>query len=307
MKGIVLAGGTGSRLLPSTRGVSKHLFPVYDKPMFYYPVSVLMQAGIREILIISTPDALPLIRRALGDGNQLGVEFSYAAQAEPRGIAEAFLIGRSHIEGERSALVLGDNIFHGASMFPLLAAAVSASAGCTLFGCEVTEPQRYAVAGFDGDGRLESLVEKPAEPVSDYAVAGLYFYDERVLEIAERIVPSARGELEVTDVNRAYMELGEAEVMTMGSEIKWLDLGTEESLLEGADYVSSVLRETGSRVACLEEVALRMGHIGSEECHRLGEAMGASPYGEYVMSVAREWASGGKAALDDLVWQGAAV
>ncbi|WP_121188205.1 sugar nucleotidyltransferase [Nocardiopsis sp. Huas11] len=307
MKGIVLAGGTGSRLFPSTRGVSKHLFPVYDKPMFYYPVSVLMQAGVREILIISTPETLPLIRRVLGDGNQLGVEFSYAAQAEPRGIAEAFLIGRSHIEGGRSALVLGDNIFHGESMFSLLDRAASASAGCVLFGCEVAEPQRYAVAGFGDDGRLDSLVEKPAEPVSDYAVAGLYFYDERVVEIAEQVVPSGRGELEVTDVNRAYMKLDDVQVVTMGKEIKWLDLGTEDSLMEGAGYVSSVLRDSGSRVACLEEIALRMGFIGPEQCHRLGEAMGASPYGEYVMSVAQGRGTGEKPALDALVWQGAAV
>lgn len=307
MKGIVLAGGTGSRLFPSTRSVSKHLFPVYDKPMFYYPVSILMQAGIREILIISTPETLPLIRQALGDGGRLGVEFSYAPQAEPRGIAEAFLIGRSHIEGGRSALVLGDNIFHGESMSDLLAKAASSSAGCTLFGCEVADPRRYAVAGFDDGGRLESLIEKPDDPVSDYAVTGLYFYDERVVEIADQIVPSDRGELEVTDVNRSYMEIGEAEVMTMDKEIKWLDLGTEESLLEGANYVSSVARESGTRVACLEEIALRMGFINTEECHRLGEAMGASPYGEYVMSVARGWDSGGRSAMDVLMYQGVAV
>ena len=307
MKGIVLAGGTGSRLFPATIGLSKHLFPVYDKPMIYYPVSVLMQAGIREILIISTPDTLPLIRHVLGDGDHLGVSFSYATQETPRGIAEALTIGRFHIAGERSALILGDNIFHGGGMVGLLAEAVSSAAGCTLFGCEVEDPRRYAVAGFDGDGRLETLIEKPDDPVSEHAVTGLYFYDEQVAEIAERILPSARGELEITDVNRAYMEKGEAEVLMMGSDIKWLDLGTEESLLEGADYVSSVVRRTGFRIACLEEVALRMGFIGAEECHRLGEAMGMSPYGEYVMSIAQKKESGGEPACAPLLWEEAAV
>lgn len=307
MKGIVLAGGTGSRLFPTTIGVSKHLFPVYDKPMFYYPISVLMQAGIREILVISTPDTLPLIRRVLGDGDHLGVAFSYAAQPDPRGIAEALTIGRSHIEGERSALVLGDNIFHGDSMAGLLNEAASSSAGCTLFGCEVEDPRRYAVAGFGAGGRLESLVEKPAEPVSNHAVTGLYFYDERVVEIADRTLPSARGELEITDVNRTYMEMGEAEVLMMGNDIKWLDLGTEESLLEGAEYVSSVARDTGLRIACLEVTALRMGFIGAEECHRLGEAMAASPYGEYVMSAAQHSDPGVKDHRGSLLWQGAAV
>ncbi|PDP85692.1 glucose-1-phosphate thymidylyltransferase [Glycomyces fuscus] len=298
MKGIVLAGGTGSRLFPTTRSVSKHLFPVYDKPMFYYPVSVLMMAGIREIMVISNPESLPLIRQALGDGGHLGIGIDYAVQKEPRGIAEALLIGREHIRGTRSALVLGDNIFHGDGFPGLLGRAASSGSGCTLFGCKVSDPRHYAVAGFGEKGRFVSLVEKPSEPESDYAVTGLYFYDQDVVDIAEQIEPSGRGELEITDVNRAYLEMGRAELVTMGNEITWLDLGTEESLLEGGRYVSTMAREAGVRVACLEEIALRMGFIGADECYRLGEEMQNSPYGEYVMEAARRAAG---------VWQGAGV
>ncbi|MFJ9555971.1 glucose-1-phosphate thymidylyltransferase RfbA [Nocardiopsis sp. NPDC101807] len=287
MKGIVLAGGTGSRLFPAARSISKHLFPVYDKPMFYYPISVLMTAGIREILLITNPESLPLIRQVLGTGSSLGIEIRYATQPEPKGIAEALLIGRDHIRGSRSALVLGDNIFHGEGFGGLLDRAATSTSGCTLFGTKVSDPRQYAVAGFGDMGRFESLEEKPAAPRSDCAVTGLYFYDQDVVDIAESIVPSARGELEITDVNRVYLERGRAELVTMGSEITWLDLGTEESLLEGSRYVSTTARGTGVRVACLEEIALHMGFIGADECYRLGEEMPNSRYGAYVMEAAR--------------------
>ncbi|WP_026119390.1 glucose-1-phosphate thymidylyltransferase RfbA [Nocardiopsis ganjiahuensis] len=287
MKGIVLAGGTGSRLYPSTRSISKHLFPVYDKPMFYYPLSVLMTAGIREVLVVSNPDGLPLIQRVLGDGSALGMDIRYAVQTEPRGIAEALVIGRDHISGHRSALVLGDNMFHGEGLDGHLNRAASSTSGCTLFGCKVSDPRSYAVAGFGEGGAFTSLEEKPAAPKSDYAVAGLYFYDQDVVDIAMEVEPSGRGELEITDVNRAYLERGRAEFVTMANEVMWLDLGTEESLLEGGRYVSTMARDSGVRVACLEEIALRMGFIGVEECHRLGAEMANSPYGEYVMEAAR--------------------
>ncbi|GAA1439592.1 glucose-1-phosphate thymidylyltransferase RfbA [Nocardiopsis tropica] len=266
--------------------------------MFYYPISVLMMAGIREILLITNPESLPLMRQAIGTGSSLGIEIQYAVQPEPKGIAEALLIGREHIRGSRSALILGDNIFHGEGFEGLLSEAVSSDSGCTLFGCKVGDPRQYAVAGFGERGRFETLVEKPAAPQSDYAVTGLYFYDRDVVEIAENIAPSERGELEITDVNRVYLDKGRAELVTMGNEITWLDLGTEESLLEGSRYVSATARGAGVRVACLEEIALRMGFIGPEECYRLGEEMRNSPYGVYVMEAARRAAG---------VWQGAGV
>ncbi len=296
MKGIILAGGSGTRLHPITRAVSKQLLPVYDKPMIYYPLSVLMLAGIRDILIISTPVDLPLFRRLLGDGSDLGLSISYAEQPQPNGLAEAFIIGREHVGADHAALVLGDNIFHGQGLAELLQHEVARLDGCTLFGYQVSDPERYGVAEADAAGRLLSIEEKPARPRSSRAVTGLYFYDNDVLDIAASLIPSARGELEITDVNRAYLDKGAARLVNLGRGMAWLDTGTHDSLLEAGQFVQVLEHRQGVRIACLEEIALRMGFIDAAQAHRLGEALGKSGYGRYVMEVALTYDSAAGAA-----------
>jgi glucose-1-phosphate thymidylyltransferase len=293
VKGIILAGGSGSRLHPITRAVSKQLLPVYDKPMVYYPLAVLMLAGIRDILVISTPHDLPMFRRLLGDGAELGLRLDYAEQAEPNGLAEAFLIGAEHVGDEPAALVLGDNIFHGPGFSGMLARSIAdiaaGQAGCVLFGYPVRDPQRYGVAEFDADGTLLSIEEKPEFPRSDRAVVGLYLYDNDVIEIARGLRPSARGELEITDVNRAYLDRGDARLVDLGRGFAWLDTGTHESLLEAGEYVRVLENRQGIRIACVEEIAMRMGFIEPSACYALGERLAKSGYGEYVMDVAKSF------------------
>jgi len=289
MKGIVLAGGSGTRLHPITQAVSKQLLPVYDKPMIYYPLSVLMLAGIREVLVISTPHDLPLFRRLLGDGAQWGMELSYAEQAEPKGLAEAFIIGADHIGADDVSLVLGDNIFYGHGFSGQLQKLTAGIDGCVLFGYPVRDPQRYGVGEVDNAGMLLSIEEKPAKPRSNQAITGLYFYDRDVVEIAAGLQPSARGELEITDVNLHYLANGKARLVDLGRGFAWLDTGTHDSLLEAGQYVQVIEHRQGIRVACLEEVALRMGFIDADACMALGTTMAKSGYGQYVMSVARSF------------------
>jgi glucose-1-phosphate thymidylyltransferase len=293
VKGIILAGGSGTRLHPITRAVSKQLLPVYDKPMIYYPLSVLMLAGIREILLISTPHDLPQFRRLLGSGEELGLAIDYAEQPSPDGLAQAFVIGADHVGDDPAALVLGDNIFHGPGFSGMLAGAMadieSGRAGCALFGYPVRDPERYGVAEADADGRLISIDEKPAEPRSNRAVTGLYFYDNDVVEIARNLRPSPRGELEITDVNQAYLERGSARLLDLGRGFAWLDTGTHESLLEAGEYVRVLENRQGIRIACVEEIAMRMGFIDAAACHALGEQQAKSGYGEYVMDVAASY------------------
>jgi glucose-1-phosphate thymidylyltransferase len=291
MKGIVLAGGSGTRLHPITQAVSKQLLPVYDKPMIYYPLSVLMLAGIREILIISTPSDLPNFQRLLGDGAQYGLQLSYEAQPSPNGLAEAFVIGADFIADDDVALVLGDNIFYGQRFSRQLQTEVSGLDGCTLFGYPVKDPHRYGVGEVDEQGRLVSIEEKPAEPRSNLAITGLYFYDNQVVEIARGLRPSPRGELEITDVNLAYLRQDRAKLVDLGRGFAWLDTGTHDSLLEAAQFVQVLEHRTGVRIACLEEVALRMGFITADECYALGSKLAKSGYGQYVMDVARGWSS----------------
>ena len=291
MKGIILAGGAGTRLHPVTRAVSKQLLPVYDKPMIYYPLSVLMLAGIRDVLVITTPEEQPLFRRLLGDGADLGLKLSYAAQPAPEGIAQAFLIGAEHIAGEHCALVLGDNIFHGPGFRRTLSRCRECLArgedGAVLFGYPVRDPQRYGVGVADDAGRLVDIEEKPARPRSNRAITGLYLYDEHVVDIAAGLRPSARGELEITDVNRAYLDKGQARLVDLGRGFAWLDTGTHDSLLEAGQYVQVLEHRQGVRIACVEEIALEQGWIDADACLALGRAQGKSGYGEYVMSVAR--------------------
>lgn len=286
MKGIVLAGGTGSRLFPLTLAVSKQLLPVGDKPMIYYPLSVLMLAGIRDVLVIGQPRDIPQFHRLLGDGSRWGLQLRYAEQLAPNGIAEAFLIGADHIGPDPCALVLGDNIFHGPRLYDLLHRNVNDVDGCVLFGYPVKDPERYGVGEVDAAGRLISLEEKPLRPKSNLAITGLYFYDSDVVDIAKNQRPSARGELEITDVNRAYLDRGRAKLVNFGRGFAWLDAGTPESLLTAGMYVQTLEERQGVRIACLEEIALRMGFIDAEACYRLGEAMSGSAYGRYVMEVA---------------------
>jgi glucose-1-phosphate thymidylyltransferase len=287
MKGIILAGGSGSRLYPVTSAVSKQLLPVYDKPMIYYPLSVLMFGGIREILIISTPADLPQFERLLGDGSEWGIELTYAAQPQPNGLAEAFLIGADHVGDDSAALVLGDNIFHGPGFPDQLRRSIAELDGCVLFGYPVSDPQRYGVGEANPNGKLISIEEKPARPRSNRAITGLYLYDNDVLEIAKQIRPSARGELEITDVNRVYLERGTASLIDLGRGFAWLDTGTHDSLLEAGQYVQVLEHRQGIRIACLEEIALSMGYIDADACHALGAKLGNSRYGEYVMSIAK--------------------
>ncbi|MBS2021841.1 MAG: glucose-1-phosphate thymidylyltransferase RfbA [Deltaproteobacteria bacterium] len=284
-KGIVLAGGSGTRLHPVTRAVSKQLLPVYDKPMVYYPLSVLMLAGVREVLIISTPVDLPLFRRLLGDGASLGMSFSYAEQAAPNGLAEAFRIGRDFVGQDNVTLVLGDNIFHGHGLSHTLQEEVKQVDGCTLYGYTVKDPERYGVAELGAGGRVVSLEEKPKAPKSNLAVTGLYMYDNDVLDIARDLKPSARGELEITDVNRTYLARGKARLVNLGRGTAWLDTGTHDSLLEASTFVQVLEHRTGIQIACLEEIAYRMGFIDREQLMKLGAELGKSSYGEYVRNV----------------------
>jgi glucose-1-phosphate thymidylyltransferase len=288
MKGIVLAGGSGTRLHPVTRVTSKQLLPVYDKPMVYYPLSVLMLAGIREILVISTPQDLPLFERLLGRGDELGVAFAYAEQAEPRGLADAFRIGADFVGDDEVCLVLGDNVFHGHGLAQILQREVEHLDGCTLFGYPVGDPHRYGVVEPGPDGTVRSIEEKPDDPKSNLAVTGLYLYDNDVITIARDLEPSPRGELEITDVNNIYLDRGRARVVNLGRGMAWLDTGTHESLLQASEFVHVLEHRQGVRIACLEEVAFRMGFIDIDQLAALGEGLGKSSYGAYVRQIVAE-------------------
>ncbi|MEU8702817.1 glucose-1-phosphate thymidylyltransferase RfbA [Streptomyces sp. NPDC048680] len=286
MKGIILAGGNGTRLYPITLGVSKQMLPVYDKPMIYYPLSALMLAGIRDIEIITTPEDQEMFRRLLGDGSWLGINLTYAEQDKPRGLADAFLVCADHIGDDSVALVLGDNIFHGYEFGPMLQRVGQDIEGCVLFGYPVRDPERYGVGTLDDRGRLIALEEKPAKPQTNMAVTGLYLYDNKVVDHARELKPSERGELEITDLNRVYLERGEAQLIPLGRGFVWLDTGTHDALMEAGDYVQVLEHRQGVRIACLEEIAWRMGFIDRDACYRLGSRLAKSAYGQYIMEMA---------------------
>ena len=287
MKGIILAGGKGTRLYPLTLAISKQILPVYDKPMVYYPLSLLMLAGIREILIISTPDALPGFQNLLKDGSQWGLKFEYAEQAEPRGLADAFLVGRDFICDSPVCLVLGDNILYGEGLGRLLQDCAELKTGANIFGYKVHDPERYGIVEFDADYNVLSLEEKPLQPKSSYAVPGIYFYDDQVVKLAESLKPSPRGEIEITDLNRLYLEKGQLTAKLFGRGIAWLDAGTHESLLQAASFIQTIQERQGLMISCPEEIAYRKGYISKEQLMELGKELAGNSYGEYVMEVAR--------------------
>jgi glucose-1-phosphate thymidylyltransferase len=288
MKGIILAGGSGTRLHPMTRAVSKQLLPVYDKPMVYYPLSTLMLAGIRDILLISTPEDLPSFRNLLGDGSRLGIKLTYREQPRPEGLAQAYIIGADFVRGGNSALILGDNIFFGHGMPEMLAAAAARSSGATVFAYQVSDPERYGVVELDRDARPLSIVEKPERPKSKWAVTGLYFFDKRIVDIAASISPSKRGELEITDAISAYLRLGELHVERLGRGFAWLDTGTPDSMLDASEFMRTLERRQGFRVSCPEEIAFRMGYISRADLRSLGQELEKSAYGRYLLAIAEE-------------------
>ena len=288
MKGIILAGGSGTRLYPITRGISKQLIPVYDKPMIYYPLSTLMLAGIREILVISTPDYLPLFEGLLGDGSEWGLSLSYQVQEHPNGLAEAFILGEDFIGDDAVCLILGDNIYYGAGLSELVQSAAQKTTGATVFGYHVNDPERFGVVEFDDAMHAVSIEEKPAQPKSNYAVTGLYFYDNQVVDIAKHIQPSPRGELEISDINSEYLKRGQLDVKLMGRGYAWLDTGTHDSMMEAANFIATVQKRQNLEVACLEEIAYRMGYIDRDQLVKLAQPLKKNDYGQYLLRLAKE-------------------